>query len=64
MNSFFTLEYILSETITDCSEAQTIPLSNVFERSIELTAVFMSALSSIMAGVLPAPTPTAGLPEE
>ena len=31
---------------------------------MELTAKSRSADSSIMAGVLPAPTPTAGLPEE
>ena len=31
---------------------------------IELTASLMSAVESMMAGVLPAPTPRAGLPEE
>ena len=31
---------------------------------IELTARTMSAVSSIIAGVLPAPTPSAGLPDE
>ena len=31
---------------------------------MELTARMTSALSSMMAGVLPAPTPSAGLPEE
>ena len=31
---------------------------------IEFTARVMSALVSIIAGVLPAPTPRAGLPEE
>ena len=31
---------------------------------IELTARRISALSSMIAGVLPAPTPSAGLPEE
>lgn len=51
-------------TITDCSEAQIIPLSNVFEWMIELTARTTSAVSSIMAGVLPAPTPSAGFPDE
>ena len=51
-------------TITDCSEAQIIPLSNVFECMIELTASTISALVSMMAGVFPAPTPSAGLPEE
>ena len=50
--------------MTDCSEAQIMPLSNVFEWMIELTASWMSALSSITAGVLPAPTPSAGLPLE
>ncbi len=41
-----------------------MPLSNVLEWIIELTARTISAVSSMMAGVLPAPTPTAGLPEE
>ena len=31
---------------------------------MELTASLMSAVSSMMTGVLPAPTPRAGLPEE
>ena len=31
---------------------------------MELTATFTSADSSIIAGVLPAPTPSAGLPED
>ena len=31
---------------------------------IELTASTMSAVSSMIAGVLPAPTPSAGLPDE
>ncbi len=50
--------------ITDCSEAQIIPLSKVLEWIIELTAKVISALSSMIAGVLPAPTPRAGLPLE
>ncbi len=50
--------------MVDCSEAQIIPLSNVLEWIIELTAITMSAVSSMMAGVLPAPTPSAGLPLE
>ena len=41
-----------------------MPLSKVFEWIIELTASRISAESSIIAGVLPAPTPTAGLPLE
>ena len=41
-----------------------MPLSKVFEWIIEFTASTMSALLSIIAGVLPAPTPIAGLPEE
>ena len=55
---------MLSNTVTDCSEAQIIPLSNVLEWMIEFTASLMSAVSSITTGVLPAPTPNAGLPEE
>ena len=51
-------------TITDCSDAQIIPLSNVFECIIEFTAKVTSALSSITAGVFPAPTPSAGFPLE
>ena len=31
---------------------------------IELTAIRISADSSIIAGVLPAPTPSAGFPDE
>ena len=50
--------------MTDCSDAQIMPLSNVFERIIEDTAIFISAVSSITAGVLPGPTPIAGLPLE
>ena len=50
--------------MTLCSLAQIMPLSNVLEWMMEFTASRMSALSSMMAGVLPAPTPSAGLPEE
>ena len=39
-------------------------MSNVFECIIELTASTISALSSITAGVFPAPTPNAGFPLE
>ncbi len=31
---------------------------------MELTAILISAVSSMITGVLPAPTPRAGLPEE
>jgi hypothetical protein len=41
-----------------------MPLSKVLEWMIELTARRTSAVSSMMAGVLPGPTPRAGLPEE
>ncbi len=64
LNSFLTSSYIFSGTITACSEAHIIPLSNDFDTKIELTAIFISALSSIIAGTFPGPTPTAGLPEE
>ncbi len=50
--------------MVDCSDAQIMPLSNVLEWMMELTATHTSAESSMMAGVLPAPTPRAGLPEE
>ena len=50
--------------MTDCSEAQIMPLSNVLECRMEEAASLMSAEESMTAGVLPAPTPTAGLPEE
>ena len=50
--------------MTDCSEAQIMPLSKVLLWMMELTAIMGSALSSIMAGTLPAPTPRAGVPEE
>ena len=55
---------MLSGTITLCSEAQIMPLSKVLEWMMELTASRMSALSSMTAGTLPAPTPSAGLPLE
>src|SRR5699024_12257109 len=63
-NSFFTASYTLSRTVTDCSDAQIIPLSNVLEWIMELTASLISAVSSIMTGVFPAPTPRAGFPDE
>ena len=53
-----------SITVTDCSEAQIMPLSKVLEWMIELTAILISAVSSIITGVFPAPTPKAGFPEE
>ena len=55
---------MLLSTMTDCSEAHIIPLSNVFEWIIEETASRISADESITAGVLPAPTPIAGFPLE
>ena len=55
---------MLLSTITDCSDAHIIPLSKVFEWIIDETASRMSADESITAGVLPAPTPIAGLPLE
>ena len=51
-------------TITDCSEAQIIPLSKVLESITELTAILISAVSCIIAGTFPGPTPIAGFPEE
>ena len=50
--------------VTDCSEAQIIPLSKVLEWIMELTAIRTSAVSSMITGVFPAPTPSAGFPEE
>ena len=41
-----------------------MPLSKVLLSRMELTAMVMSAVSSISAGVLPLPTPIAGCPEE
>jgi hypothetical protein len=38
-------------------------LSKVLLRMMELTAILMSAVASITAGALPAPTPMAGVPE-
>ena len=55
---------MVSMTVTDCSEAQIMPLSKVLEWMMELTASSTSAVSSMTTGVLPAPTPRAGLPEE
>ena len=49
--------------MTLCSEAQIMPLSNVLEWMTELTASLTSQELSMMAGVLPGPTPRAGLPE-
>jgi hypothetical protein len=50
--------------MTDCSEAQIMPLSNDFEWIIEAAATLRSAEESTTAGVLPGPTPMAGFPEE
>ena len=50
--------------MTDCSEAQIIPLSNVLEWTMEFTAISISAEASMTAGVFPAPTPNAGFPLE
>ena len=50
--------------MTDCSDAHIMPLSNVLECIIEFTAKRISALSSIIAGTFPAPTPIAGFPLE
>ena len=55
---------MLSTATMACSEAQITPLSNVLLNNIELTAILISAVSSITAGVFPAPTPKAGFPEE
>ena len=55
---------MLSITVTDCSDAQIIPLSKVFEWIMEFTAFLISAVSSIITGVFPALTPNAGFPEE
>mmetsp|Transcript_16852 Transcript_16852/g.42170 ORF Transcript_16852/g.42170 Transcript_16852/m.42170 type:complete len:202 (-) Transcript_16852:311-916(-) len=63
-NSRRTASYTLSCTTTDCSEAQITPLSKVLDSSTLDTAIWMLAVSSITAGVLPAPTPTEGWPEE
>ena len=41
-----------------------MPLSKVLEWMMEFTASRISALLSMIAGTLPAPTPRAGLPEE
>jgi hypothetical protein len=51
---------MLSNTVTDCSDAHISPLSKVFECIIEFTAKTISAESSIIAGVFPEPTPSAG----
>ncbi len=50
--------------MTVCSVAQIMPLSNVLEWMIELTAFTRSQLGSRIAAALPAPTPSAGVPEE
>ena len=48
---------------TVCSEAQMVPLSNVFEVMMSTTAMSRSAVFSRYTGVLPGPTPSAGFPE-
>mmetsp|Transcript_39773 Transcript_39773/g.78398 ORF Transcript_39773/g.78398 Transcript_39773/m.78398 type:complete len:217 (-) Transcript_39773:471-1121(-) len=63
-NSLTASSYTSLQTTIDCSLAQIIPLSNVFEMSTELMAIFRSAVSSIRTGVFPAPTPIAGFPDE
>ena len=50
--------------MTDCSDAQIMPLSKVLEWITEFTAIRISAESSMIAGVFPGPTPRAGFPEE
>ena len=50
--------------MTFCSVAQIMPLSKVLEWMMEFTESSTSAVSSMMAGLLPGPTPRAGLPEE
>lgn len=62
-NSAFTASAAASSTITACSEAQIMPLSKVLDRMMEFTAIFTLAVASTTTGVLPAPTPMAGLPE-
>ncbi len=62
-NSALTASYTPSRTITFCSVAQIMPLSNVLDCMMELTEFTTSAESSMMAGLLPGPTPRAGVPE-
>src|SRR5690554_2870562 len=50
--------------IAACSDAHTIPLSNALDITISLMACLRSAVFSMYAGTLPAPTPSAGLPQE
>ena len=64
VNSLLLSVYNFFYSFTDCSEAQIIPLSNVLEWMIEFTAILISAVSSRITGVFPAPTPSAGFPEE
>ena len=64
MSSRRTVSYTLSTTTMLCSLAQMTPLSNVLERMMEETAICRSAVSSMMAGVLPLPTPSAAWPDE
>ncbi len=49
--------------MTEFSDAQIMPLSKVLEWMMELAAILMSAVESMTTGVLPGPTPRAGLPE-
>jgi len=62
-NSALTASATDSSTITACSEAQIMPLSKVLLMITELTDILMLAVASMTTGVLPAPTPMAGLPE-
>ena len=51
-------------TLLKHKKKQQPPAKLTLETRMEDTAMRMSAVSSITAGVLPAPTPRAGLPEE
>ena len=63
-NSASASSAMASSRMTACSEAHTMPLSNAFESTMSLTARPTLALFSMKAGTLPAPTPSAGLPQE
>src|SRR5215211_5887805 len=63
-NSSLTCFATGASATTACSEAQMVPLSNVFPVRMFCTATGTSALLSTKTGTLPGPTPNAGLPEE
>ena len=50
--------------VTEFSDEQEVALSKILEAQILAAASSRSAVSSMITGTLPVPTPIAGVPEE